>query len=156
MSMAVTGIPLWSNSVAAAGRATSTASSQAAAASTADAAAAPPDDGGNFSAMSPADMRTKANALYKSGTISLAELGQLTLMPAKAVKGWDGGVRFEPTGVSGDAAADEPHDYISEIQGHIDFLQQSGDTNGTVAGWQTLLHKLKHLDQAQNPVGATA
>src|SRR5271155_4983890 len=63
-----------------------------------------PSDGADFTAMSPADMQTKAQALYRAGTISLSELGQLTLMPATAVKGWDGGVGFEPTGAANDAA----------------------------------------------------
>jgi hypothetical protein len=113
----------------------------------------------DFTAMPPADMRTIANDLWKSGKITLDELGKLTLFPAKAERNPDGTYgMLKPLASPDDAPAQQPYNYVNEIQQYIGYLKQNPaySSPNDVQPWQILLNKLTALQTAPNGVSVSA
>lgn len=99
----------------------------------------------DFAAMSPANMVQAANMFYRTGKITLSELGRLILMPTVAERPAKGRFTYAPSMMMQGVSAVAPRNYLADLADQISALERQGGMEAEVAASQALLQKLNVL-----------
>jgi len=103
----------------------------------------------DFAAMSPANMVQAANMFYRTGKISLSDLGRLILMPTAAARPSSGRFTYDPAIMMHGESAIVPRNYLADLAEQIVTLERLGGLEAEVVASRALLHKLRSLQADQ-------